>query len=284
MSFLYIDYHSFYAPINSVPGVVSNFTAENQVTSVTFDWGLPEEPNGIIIAYELSYRVNSSTPFTNNITDVRTIAFTIDLAVNTNVSDVSIRAYTSVGPGDVATANNVLIPATPLIRKLTSIDIIIGLSYGANVSAVVRNVQVMQVPDSETSVIVSWDRSSSSAVTGYTVYYSLVSGRKRQANEMSVTVPNTESSVRIDGLLNGASYQFQVTVTVMFRGESIEEERTEQNVMSMFMVGRAEPEGCMGGMLFLCLAASQSMINSVDQNLATNPSTRDQRLCSEYIM
>ncbi len=119
-----------------------------------------------------------------------------------------------------------------------------------------------QAPGSETSVIVSWDRSTSSAVTGYTVYYSRVSGRKRQANEMSVTVPSTESSVRIDGLVSGAVYQFQVTVTIMFLGETIEGERTDQSDMCRVMLelltipspvttattATCEPEG--GGKLF----------------------------------
>ncbi len=137
-----------------------------------------------------------------------------------------------------------------------------------SVSAVVRNVLVMQAPDSETSVIVLWDRSTSSAVV-YTVYYSR--GRKRQANEMSVTVLSTESSVRIDGLESGAVYQFQVTITVIFLGEFIEGGRTVPNDMSMIMLEpitttpslpttTPEPGGCMGGMLFPLLATAQSMM------------------------
>ncbi len=88
---------------------------------------------------------------------------------------------------------------------------------------------MMQVPGSETSVIVSWDGSVASAVTGYTVYYSRVSGRKRQANEMSVTVPSTESSVKIDNLESGAEYQFQVIATITILGVTREGERTAQN-------------------------------------------------------
>ncbi len=97
--------------------------AENQFTAVTFDWGPPEEPNGIIIAYELTYMVNSITnTMTRNFTDVSTDTFTINLDINTNISDISIRAYTSVGPGDVATAEGVFIPATPPLRELSSSD------------------------------------------------------------------------------------------------------------------------------------------------------------------
>ncbi len=109
-------------PLFAVPGFVSNFVAGDQLTAVTFDWEAPEEPNGIIIAYELTYTVNSTNTTTKNFTDVSTM-FTINLDINTNVSNISIRAYTSVGPGEVATADDVFIPATPPIRELASSDV-----------------------------------------------------------------------------------------------------------------------------------------------------------------
>ncbi len=116
----------------------------------------------------------------------------------------------------------------------------------------------MQAPDSATSVIVSWEGSGASAVTSYTVYYSRVSGRKRQANELSVTVPRTENSARIDGLEIGVVYQFQVTVTILFLGEIREGEKTRQNDLSRIMleplttltiatIATTEPEGSIGG-------------------------------------
>ena len=109
-----------------VPGVVSNFLAEIQFTSVVFNWGpvVPEERNGIIIAYELTYTVNGSNIMMVNFTDVNNITFTVTrkLDINTNVSDISVRAYTSAGPGNAATTSNILIPATPAIRELDSCD------------------------------------------------------------------------------------------------------------------------------------------------------------------
>ena len=94
----------------------------------------------------------------------------------------------------------------------------------------------MQVPGSETSVIVSWERLTAEGITHYTVYSSQISGWKRQYDEMSVTVPSTENSVTITDLVPRASYQFQVTVTIMFLGVSREGERTQPNAMSMIML------------------------------------------------
>ena len=96
------------------------------------------------------------------------------------------------------------------------------------------------VPGSETSVIVSWERLNAEVITHYTVYYSQISGRKRQENEMSVTVPRTESSVTITGLIPGVSYQFQVTVTLLL-GVVLQGERTQPNAMSMIMLEPTPP-------------------------------------------
>ncbi len=61
-------------------------------------WDPPDEPNGIIIRYEVTYRIGDA--------DIQTLntglnnAFTISpLETGTRVSDVSVSAYTSVGRG-----------------------------------------------------------------------------------------------------------------------------------------------------------------------------------------
>ena len=98
--------------------------------------------------------------------------------------------------------------------------------------AVVSNVQVMQ--DTATSVTVSWDMINSPFVTSFTVYYSRVSGRKRQGgDEMSVTVPSTARSAMVTGLVSGAQYQFQVTITISFNGVVTTGERSPVNEMTM---------------------------------------------------
>ena len=100
--------------------------------------------------------------------------------------------------------------------------------------------------DTDTSVIVSWDIIDVAGVDveGYTVYYSRVPSRKRQASggaEMSVDVSSTESSVTITGLEIGQQYQFQVVVRVLFRGQSITGSRTEFNCNTMITVTTAPP-------------------------------------------
>ena len=84
------------------------------LSSVVFSWSPPQEPNGIIIAYEVTFRINSSDPIMQNSTST---PFTLNLARNTRVSDISVHAYTSIGPGDVVTTNDVLTPLVPTPRK-----------------------------------------------------------------------------------------------------------------------------------------------------------------------
>ena len=69
-------------------------------------WGAPQNPNGVILCYEISYTVNDSAPVVSNITISNTI-FTIQrLTPGTRVF-VSVSAYTSVGQGEAATLNTV---------------------------------------------------------------------------------------------------------------------------------------------------------------------------------
>ena len=79
-------------------------------TSIDITWDHPREPNGIILHYEISYRVNDSTsPITDTTTNPNdTITFNIPaLTLGTRVS-VSVRAYTGVGPGAPATLSNLV--------------------------------------------------------------------------------------------------------------------------------------------------------------------------------
>ena len=82
-----------------VPGMVSNLTAKVNLTSVVLSWSPPEKANGVIITYEVTYRVNYSNNFTVNLSAASTM-LTIQLTPNTNISDISVRAYTSIGPGN----------------------------------------------------------------------------------------------------------------------------------------------------------------------------------------
>ena len=105
-----------FCTIFAAPGVVANFTAEAKVITVVFSWDPPSEPNGIITGYELTYRVNGSAPLTNR-TDASTTMLSLELDLSTNVTDISVRAFTSVGGGPAATAGDVAIPSAPTPRE-----------------------------------------------------------------------------------------------------------------------------------------------------------------------
>jgi hypothetical protein len=74
---------------------------------------------------------------------------------------------------------------------------------------------------SANSVRVSWDSIDIPEITGYTVYYSQTGNRERQSEEGSVTVPSSDNSVVIEGLVNNEEYQFQVAVIAVLDGDMI---------------------------------------------------------------
>ena len=89
--------------------------------------------------------------------------------------------------------------------------------------ALVMNLEVEVVSD--TSVRVSWDSVDIPEITGYIVYYSQTGNRKRQSEE-SITVPSSDNSVVIEGLLNNAEYQFQVAAIAELDGDVIMGQRS----------------------------------------------------------
>ena len=81
-----------------VPGVVSNLTGQPKFTSIVLTWSAPQEPNGVITGYEVTYRVSDGDLVMNSTTDLR---FTISsLTPGTHVTEISVSAYTSVGGGE----------------------------------------------------------------------------------------------------------------------------------------------------------------------------------------
>ena len=88
-------------PFYIVPGPVA-ITTFPSLFKISISWTQPDMPNGVIIAYEVSYRpTDSSQPVTRlNTTDLAT-SFTTqsDLEVGTEFI-FSVRAYTQVGPGN----------------------------------------------------------------------------------------------------------------------------------------------------------------------------------------
>ena len=77
---------------------MTNLTGLSKFTSIVLTWSDPQELNGVIISYEVTYRVSDGNLVTTNTTDLR---FTIpSLTPGTNVTEISVSAYTSVGRGD----------------------------------------------------------------------------------------------------------------------------------------------------------------------------------------
>ena len=81
----------------AVPGVVSDLTGQPKFTSIVLTWSAPQQPNGVIISYEVTYRVSDGNLVMNSTTDLRFII--PSLTPGTNVTEISVSAYTSVGRG-----------------------------------------------------------------------------------------------------------------------------------------------------------------------------------------
>ena len=76
-------------------------------------WSPPQPPNGIITQYTVTYRVNGSDPITRN-TDDPVIMYTIpSLFPQTTISNISVRASTSAGPGPEVTLEDVVTLTRP---------------------------------------------------------------------------------------------------------------------------------------------------------------------------
>ena len=77
---------------------MSDLTGQPKFTSIVLTWSAPQEPNGVIISYEVTYRVSDGNLATTNTTN---LTFTIpSLTPGTNVTEISVTAYTSVGRGE----------------------------------------------------------------------------------------------------------------------------------------------------------------------------------------
>ena len=88
-----------------------NLSNSTKFTSIDITWSSPRSPNGIVLHYEFTYTVTIShyvsVPVTKN-TNLSTNFTITRLTPGTRVS-VSVRAYTSVGPGEDSTLNLVIL-------------------------------------------------------------------------------------------------------------------------------------------------------------------------------
>ena len=98
-----------------VPGTVSKIMVNTLFHSVVMTWSAPQEPNGVIISYQVNYRVDGSDIVTVSVTST---TFTIrELVPGTNVTQISVSAYTSVGQGPSTQHEDVMTLDSP--RELT---------------------------------------------------------------------------------------------------------------------------------------------------------------------
>ena len=83
----------------TVPGALCNLTSQPRFTFIVLTWSAPQDPNGVIISYEVTYKGNDDI-VTTNTTDLSTTFTISSLTPGTNVTEISVSAYTSVGRGD----------------------------------------------------------------------------------------------------------------------------------------------------------------------------------------
>ena len=94
---------------------MSPLRSKVRFTSIDITWDRPQDPNGIILRYEITYTVNDNiSPVIDSTTNPNdTITFKIPaLTLGTRVS-VSVSAYTSVGQGPPANLTNLVTLTEP---------------------------------------------------------------------------------------------------------------------------------------------------------------------------
>ena len=94
---------------------MSDLDANPEADSVVLTWSVPQEPNGIIIAYEVTYSINGSDITVVNSTNGASTLTIPSLPPNTNISSISVSAYTSIGRGESVSHDDVVTPAEPTL-------------------------------------------------------------------------------------------------------------------------------------------------------------------------
>ena len=79
---------------------MSNLAGTPKFTSIVLTWSPPQEPNGVIISYEVTYTVNGNNTVRVNTSDMST-TFTIpSLTPQTRVPAITVTAFTRIGRGE----------------------------------------------------------------------------------------------------------------------------------------------------------------------------------------
>ena len=230
-----------------VPGPVVITSSSPSFFKISITWDPPEIRNGIIIAYEVSYRPASApqTITTMNTTDLNT-SFTNQGRLQLETAYIfTVTAFTGAGRGENVTAIISTLARPRKIRALCLTSTHTGIQYSYDMSfiqcmyvyshsltAAVQGVEVTAL--NGTAVTVSWNALVITdfpdfSIDHYTVLYSRVESqrRRRQDGTMSAQFPSNAMSGVIAGLDSPATYQFQVFATVTVDGTSLQGERSD---------------------------------------------------------
>ena len=97
----------------AAPGEVSELEIQTEHSFIVLTWNIPQDPNGVIIGYEVTYRINSSNIVTINTTHLSTSLTISSLTPHTRISSISVSAYNTIGRG----------------RRRSHKDIILGMCF-----------------------------------------------------------------------------------------------------------------------------------------------------------
>ena len=95
-----------------VPGPVIDLTVFVTFTTIELSWSPPAVPNGIITSYDVMFRENNDTNFSNDSITATfgRHSFSIsDLTAQTTISDITVSARTRIGPGPSTYFSNIII-------------------------------------------------------------------------------------------------------------------------------------------------------------------------------
>ena len=214
---------------------------------ISITWDPPEIRNGIIIAYEVSYRPASApqTITTMNTTDLDT-SFTTEGRLELGTAYIfTVTAFTRAGRGESVTdsISTLARPRKTTALCLTSTHTDIQYSYDMSftqcmyvyshsLTAAVQGVEVIAL--NATAVTVSWNALVITdfpdfSIDHYTVLYSRVESQRhrRQDETIRVQFPSTATSGVIAGLHSPATYQFQVFANGTVDDTSLEGEKSD---------------------------------------------------------
>lgn len=92
----------------AAPGPVS-YPIIHRGYPIVLAWGAPLQPNGVIIKYEVTYRINDQQLLFTNV-GLNTTFIIPGQTLGATISNISITAYTRVGRGEATSLPDTRIP------------------------------------------------------------------------------------------------------------------------------------------------------------------------------